>query len=87
MCSTAARASANGSESVIHHECINEAKRRMLEDLRKAANDLETATLPQTDRALIRADHEIELYGPETALPRAFGGICTGTDLVTSSPR
>ena len=44
----------------------------MVENLRKAADNREAETLPQSDRAFVAADDKIELHGAETALPCAF---------------
>src|SRR6266568_928852 len=72
MCSTGARTSANGSEFAVHNVCVDEAEFRMVKSFGKAANDLEAEALPQPNRALVRADHKIELHGAETALPRTL---------------
>src|SRR5215469_16370591 len=76
MCSTAARASANGSKPAVHHQRIDKAKPRMFENPRKAPNDLKAETLPQPDRALVCADYKIKLHGAEPALSCALDRMC-----------
>ena len=51
----------------IHDERIHVAGIGMLEGSRKAAGNLESEALPKPDRALVGADHEVELHGAEAA--------------------
>src|SRR5271155_1273348 len=44
----------------------------MQERLGKPADNFKTHALPQPHRALVAADHKIELYGPKASLLRAL---------------
>jgi hypothetical protein len=55
----------------VHHERVHETQNRVLESLRNRSDDVEAKPLPEPDRALIRADHKIELHGAEASCSRA----------------
>ena len=54
----------------MHDERIDEARCRMFVGAGETADDRESKPFPEGDRALIRADHEIELHGLEASTCR-----------------
>lgn len=48
-----------------HNEGVDIAERRVKECFRKPTDDLKSERLPESHRAFVAADDEIELHGPE----------------------
>src|SRR5262245_48391329 len=63
---------ATESEASQHHVGVDLAQPRMLESLGQTPGNRKSHALPQSHRALIRGDDEIELHGIEPAGP-GFG--------------
>jgi len=54
-------------ERAIHHQCIHESQRGMLEGQRQAAYYFEPEVNPQLYSTLVGADHKVELHGTKAA--------------------
>src|ERR1700740_67819 len=75
MCNIAARSSANGLKTAIHDIHVDVAVCRMMEGSGETPDNFKAKALPQTDGALVRAEHEIKLQGAKSAFSRPVQGM------------
>jgi len=65
------------SQQAVHDEGVDVALRRVVEGAGQTAHDFEPEFLPEADRSLIAADHDIELHGAEAAVAGVVQGMGT----------
>src|SRR4051812_38834386 len=56
-------------QMLVHNERIDEAQSGMQERQGQSTYHFKTVGLPRPDRALVRADDEVELHGSKATLP------------------